>query len=164
MPAPATKMARRCFTVMLMLMVVRMSEVLFTESSLRSAGRSHVNHPQAHARKSLSSLRAKDVTQETEFQEALAKGMPLVVDFSSQWCGPCKLMHKVMNEVEAKFEGRVQVLTLQVEKNAQLAGLYGIRKVPTVMFFGSGSPEPLQTFTGLASGESINQAIEETFL
>lgn len=99
-----------------------------------------------------------------DFKAALQEGMPFVVDFTSQWCGPCKLMNKVLDGVIPEFEGRVRVLKLDVERNARLAGSFGVQKVPTLLLFTSGSTVPVHTFTGLAKGEDISAAIQKQLL
>eukprot|EP00930_Biecheleria_cincta_P012298 TRINITY_DN11592_c0_g1_i1.p1 TRINITY_DN11592_c0_g1~~TRINITY_DN11592_c0_g1_i1.p1 ORF type:complete len:180 (+),score=33.55 TRINITY_DN11592_c0_g1_i1:17-556(+) len=97
----------------------------------------------------------------TEFQEAVAEGLPVLVDFTSSFCGPCKLMHKVIDKMEKQFEGRVKVLTLELDRVPDLASEFGVRKLPTALLFGAGSRTPVQTFSGLQAGAQIQQAIEQ---
>eukprot|EP00930_Biecheleria_cincta_P082258 TRINITY_DN7201_c0_g1_i1.p2 TRINITY_DN7201_c0_g1~~TRINITY_DN7201_c0_g1_i1.p2 ORF type:complete len:168 (+),score=30.69 TRINITY_DN7201_c0_g1_i1:37-540(+) len=97
----------------------------------------------------------------TAFQEAVAGDLPVLVDFSSSWCGPCKIMHKVVDKIEKQYEGRVKVLTFELDRVPDLASEFGVRKLPTAMLFSGGSRKPVQTFAGLQASEEIQQAIEK---
>mmetsp|Transcript_38629 Transcript_38629/g.82143 ORF Transcript_38629/g.82143 Transcript_38629/m.82143 type:complete len:187 (-) Transcript_38629:40-600(-) len=99
-----------------------------------------------------------------EFEAALMDGAPFVAEFHSAWCGPCKLMSKVLDDVEQQLSGRVRVLKLDIDGHMGLAGGFKVRKVPTVLLFGGGSPEPVQSFVGLAKGEDLRAAIEAKLL
>jgi len=69
-------------------------------------------------------------------------------------------MHKVIDKMEKRYEGRVKVLTLELDRVRDLATEFGVRKLPTAVLFGAGSRKPVQTFAGLQASEEIQQAIE----
>jgi thioredoxin 1 len=71
--------------------------------------------------------------------EAHIKGnKPVVVDFSAEWCGPCKLMGPVLHEVKEKVGERATILKIDIDKSSQFVELYNIRAVPTLLIFKDG--------------------------
>ena len=90
--------------------------------------------------------------------EELKNGeLPLVVDFWASWCGPCRVLGPVISQLAEQFDGKVSVAKCDAEANESLVEEYGIRNVPTVLFFRSG--EVVDRFTGnLPKGK-----IEEKF-
>ncbi len=78
-------------------------------------------------------------TQEFESKVINAQG-PVLVDFFATWCGPCKMLAPVLDEVSAEVAGKAQVYKVDVDQSADLANRYGIRSVPTLMVFEGGKP------------------------
>ncbi len=70
--------------------------------------------------------------------DALEAGMPVVVDFWAEWCGPCKAIAPIIDEVADEYAGRVRIGKLDTDSNQQVAIQYGIMSIPTVMFFKDG--------------------------
>ncbi len=70
--------------------------------------------------------------------EALSSDTPVVVDFWATWCGPCKMIAPIMEELSAEYTGKVKVGKLDVDNNQQTAIKYGVRSIPTVLFFKGG--------------------------
>lgn len=101
---------------------------------------------------------------DTALEEMISDGVPFVIDFTSAWCGPCRLMRKVMDDVEKQFTGDLRVLKVEVNANKQMAGNFGIRGVPTVMLFDGSSLTPAKTFVGVASREAVTRAIKQKLL
>lgn len=74
----------------------------------------------------------------SKFTELIAADKPVLVDFSAEWCGPCKTMKTILDEVKRSVGDVVTVLKVDVDKNRQLAMRYGIQSVPTLMLFKRG--------------------------
>ena len=70
--------------------------------------------------------------------EALKSDIPVVVDFWAEWCGPCRMIAPIIEELTDEYNGKVKVGKLDVDNNPQVAIKYGVRSIPTVLFFKGG--------------------------
>ena len=75
---------------------------------------------------------------DSNFDQVLAEGKPVVVDFWATWCGPCRALAPTIEALAEEFEGRVVVGKCDVDEAVDLPVKYGIRNIPTVMFFKDG--------------------------
>lgn len=78
------------------------------------------------------------IVDEKNFSELLTAGLPLVVDCSATWCGPCKMMHPVVEAVAEEYLGRVNIGFLDIDDCPDFCDEFGITSVPTVLYFRDG--------------------------
>jgi thioredoxin 1 len=81
------------------------------------------------------------VTDDTFEQEVLQSPMPVLVDYWADWCGPCKMISPILDEVAKEYAGRLKVCKLNIDENQQVPPKYGIRGIPTLMIFKNGNVE-----------------------
>ncbi len=75
---------------------------------------------------------------DNNFKEILAEGKPVVIDFWAQCCGPCKMVGPIIEELAGEYEGKALIGKCDVDENGDVAAEYGIRNIPTVLFFKNG--------------------------
>lgn len=78
------------------------------------------------------------VITDSNFDELLKSGKPLVVDFWAEWCGPCKMIGPIVEDLSHEYEGKVTIGKLDVDENNDVTTRYGIRNIPTILFFKDG--------------------------
>ena len=81
------------------------------------------------------------VTDDTFEAQVLNSGTPVLLDFWAEWCGPCKMIAPVLEQVADEYKGRLQVAKLDVDSNQSTAMRFNIRSIPTLMLFKNGSVE-----------------------
>ena len=74
------------------------------------------------------------IITDQSYQEVIAQGLPVVIDFSATWCGPCKKIAPIIEELAAEYEGKVNIFKCDVDENDELTSKFGILNVPTVIF------------------------------
>ena len=100
-----------------------------------------------------------EVTITNENFEALKNGdKPLVVDFWATWCGPCRMIAPVIAELAQEYDGKIVVGKCDVEENDDIAMDFGIRNIPTILFFKNG--EVVDKMVGAAAKPKIKEKFE----
>jgi thioredoxin 1 len=81
----------------------------------------------------------KAVSDQTFEQEVLASELPVLVDYWAEWCGPCKMIAPILDEVSKDYAGKLQIAKLNVDENRDVPAKFGIRGIPTLMLFKNGA-------------------------
>lgn len=81
---------------------------------------------------------AKEITDANFEQEIIKSDKPAVVDFWAEWCGPCRMVGPIINELAQEYEGKMVIGKMDVDSNPEIPAKFGIRSIPTVLFFKNG--------------------------
>jgi thioredoxin 1 len=84
-------------------------------------------------------------------------GMPVLVDFFATWCGPCKTMAPILEQVAAQHQGKLRIIKIDVDRNPAVAQQYRVQSIPTLVLFSKGQPVWRQA--GVVPAAQINQVL-----
>lgn len=97
---------------------------------------------------------------EDNFQkEIIESKIPVLVDFWASWCGPCKMISPIIDEISKEYAGKLKVSKVNVDDNPQIASKFGIMSIPTILFFKDG--QVVDQITGAVSKKVLKNKIDE---
>lgn len=100
------------------------------------------------------------ITDSTFEQEVLQSERPVLVDYWAQWCGPCKMVAPILDEIAVEYQGKLKVAKLNVDDNPDTPPKYGVRGIPTLMIFKNGNAEA--TKVGALSKSQLTAFIDQS--
>jgi len=100
-----------------------------------------------------------EVTDDTFDSEIVNSPMPALVDFWATWCGPCKMIGPVVEELAGEYKGKVKIAKMDVDNNRKTPAKFGIRNIPTLIFFKGG--EVVNTIVGAQSKTSLEEQLKK---
>jgi thioredoxin 1 len=101
---------------------------------------------------------ALEVTDKDFQEKVLESDKPVLVDFWAAWCGPCRMVGPIIDELSSEYEGKAVVAKMDVDQNQEYAAKYGVRNIPTVLLFKDG--EMVNRQVGVAQKETYKEAID----
>jgi thioredoxin 1 len=99
-----------------------------------------------------------ETSEKKSFSEIIQGSKPVLVDFSAEWCGPCKMMPPILKEVKDKLGERVTILKMDIDRNPAVASAYQIQSVPTLIVFQDGQIKWRQS--GVMRAEQLKAVLE----
>ena len=102
----------------------------------------------------------KNVSDASFVEDVLNSDQPVLVDYWAAWCGPCKAIAPILDEVAEQYAGRVTIAKLNVDENPETAAKFGIRGIPTLMLFKNG--EPAETKVGAVSKTQLQDFLDNS--
>ncbi len=100
---------------------------------------------------------AAAVTDASFEQDVLKSDVPVLVDFWAPWCGPCRMVAPIVDEIAKEFDGKIKVFKLNTDENPNVASQYGIRSIPTLMIFKGG--QKVDTVVGAVPKTTLSSTL-----
>jgi thioredoxin 1 len=102
---------------------------------------------------------ATEINDSSFKSEVTDSQMPVLVDFWAPWCGPCRMVAPVLEELAKEYEGKVKVVKLNIDENQGTATEYGVRSIPTLILFKDG--KECEKMIGVQSKENLKQMVDK---
>ena len=100
---------------------------------------------------------AINITEENFDQVVLKSEIPVLLDFWAEWCGPCRMISPIIDELHQEFEGKAVIGKVNVDESASISSKYGIRNIPTLLFIKNG--EVIDKHVGSVSKEDLSDKL-----
>ncbi len=97
--------------------------------------------------------------QDSEFEQLIAFEVPVVIDYTATWCGPCRVIAPLMDRLAEEYAGRAKVVKIDIDQNKENTKKFGVRSIPAVLIFKQG--EVVETLVGVAPYETFSEALEK---
>lgn len=104
-------------------------------------------------------MSVSEVTDEQFKDVVLDSDLPVLVDFWAPWCGPCRMVTPVVEEIAKQYEGQLKVVKLNTDDNPEVSGKYGIRSIPTLMIFKGG--QRVDMVVGAVPKSTLSTTLEQ---
>ena len=100
------------------------------------------------------------LSDDTFQKEVIESSIPVLVDYWAEWCGPCKMIAPILDDLVSEYDGKLKIAKLNIDENPQTPTKFGIRGIPTLMIFKDGNPEA--TKVGALSKSQLTAFIDIT--
>lgn len=98
------------------------------------------------------------VITDSNFKDIISTDQPILVDFWAEWCGPCKMIGPIVEEIAGEYDGKAVVGKVNVDENPEISAQFGIRSIPTLLFFKNG--EVVDKQVGVAAKKLMTDKID----